>query len=128
MISQPSFDPLDLLRVAEFLAERDSSEASLRTAVSRTYYGVMLNARETFGVVGGRHSHNRIIQALRRRDRYAGDQLHQLKDLRVLADYDLDVRDPLRTNWRRNYRLAQSFADLAINRLRQIQREGGGAS
>ena len=125
MTSQRSFDPLDLLRVAEFLAERDSSEASLRTAVSRTYYGVMLSARETFGVVGGRHSHNRIIQALRRRDRYAGDQLHQLKDLRVLADYELEVQDPLRTNWRRNYRMARSFADSVINRLRQIQREGG---
>lgn len=125
MTSQPSFDPLDLLRVAEFLAERDSSEASFRTAVSRTYYGVLLSARETFGVVGGRHSHNRIIQALRRRDRHAGDQLHQLKDLRVLADYDLDVRDPLRANWRRNYRMARSFADLVIIRLRRIQREGG---
>ena len=32
------FNPLDFLRTAEFLAERDSSEAGLRTAVSRTYY------------------------------------------------------------------------------------------
>ena len=32
------FTPLDFLRTAEFLAERDSSEAGLRTAVSRTYY------------------------------------------------------------------------------------------
>ena len=125
MTSQPSFDPLDLLRVAEFLAERDSSEASLRTAVSRTYYGVLLAVTDSLGVSRGRSIHARAIGALRRRDQYAGEQLRSLMNLRVLADYDLDVRDPLRTNWRRNYRLARSFADLVIIRLRRIQREGG---
>ena len=37
-MTNQKFTPLDFLRPAEFLAERDSSEADLRTAVSRTYY------------------------------------------------------------------------------------------
>ena len=117
MTSRPSFNPLELLGVAESIAERDSSEASLRTAVNRTYYGVMLAVREELGVAGGRHSHIRIIQALRERDRRAGDQLRRLMHLRVLADYDLDVQDPLRTDWRYNYRLARSFADFILGRM-----------
>ena len=127
MTSQPSFDPLDPLRVAEFLVERDSSEASLRTAVSRTYYGVLLAVTDSLGVSRGRNIHSRAIGALRRRDQYAGERLRRLMLLRILADYELEVQDPLRTNWRRNYRLARSFADLVIIRLRRIQREGGGA-
>ena len=127
MTSQPSFDPLDLLRVAEFLAERDPSEASLRTAVSRTYYGVLLAVTDSFGVARGRNIHTRAIGELGRRDQYAGERLRRLTLLRILADYELEVQDPLRTNWRLNYRLARSFADLVIIRLRRIQREGGGA-
>ena len=117
MTSRPSFDPLELLRIAESLAERDSSEASLRTAVNRTYYGVMLAVREELGVVGARYSHDRIIHALRRRDRHAGEQLRQLKELRVIADYDLVIQDPLRTDWRYNYRLARAFADFILGRI-----------
>ena len=127
MTSQPSFDPLDLLRVAEFLAERDSSEASLRTAVSRTYYGVLLAVTDSLGVSRGRSIHSRAIGEMLKRDRQAGLRLRSLMLLRILADYELEVQDPLRTNWRRNYRLARSFADSVINRLRRIQREGGGA-
>ena len=37
-MTNQQFNPLDFLRTAEFLAERDPSEAGLRTAVSRTYY------------------------------------------------------------------------------------------
>ena len=127
MTSQPSFDPLDLLRVAEFLAERDSSEASLRTAVSRTYYGVLLAVTDSLGVSRGRNIHSRAIGEMLKRDRQAGLRLRSLMLLRILADYELEVQDPLRTDWRRNYRMARSFADLVIIRLRRIQREGGGA-
>ena len=37
-MTNQKFNPLDFLRSAEFLAERDPSEAGLRTAVGRTYY------------------------------------------------------------------------------------------
>ena len=125
MTSQPSFDPLDLLRVAEFLAERDSSEASLRTAVSRTYYGVLLAVTGSFGVARGRNIHSRAIGEMLKRDRQAGLRLRSLMLLRILADYELEVQDPLRTDWRRNYRMARAYADSVVDRLRRIQREGG---
>ena len=127
MTSRHSFDPLDLLRVAEFLAERDSSEASLRTAVSRTYYAVLLAVSDELGVARGRNIHSRAIGELERRDQHAGDQLRRLMQLRVLADYFLDIRDPFRANWQWNYQMARRHANLVVNRLRRIQREGGDA-
>lgn len=127
MTSRHSFDPLDLLRVAEFLAERDSSEASLRTAVSRTYYAVLLAVSDELGVERGRNIHSRAIGELERRDQYAGSQLQRLMVLRILADYELEVQDPYRTNWRRNYQMARGYANSVVNTLRRIQREGGGA-
>ena len=125
MTSRHSFDPLDLLRVAEFLAEHDLSEASLRTAVSRTYYAVLLAVSDELGVARGRNIHSRAIGELERRDQRAGDQLQRLMRLRVLADYYLDIRHPFRANWQWNYRLARSYANSVVNGLRRIQREGG---
>ena len=127
MTSRHSFDPLDLLRVADFLADRDSSEASLRTAVSRTYYAVLLAVSDELGVARGRNIHTRAIGELRRRDRHAGTQLRILMDLRILADYFLDIRDPFRADWQWNYQMARRGANLVVNRLRRIQSEGGGA-
>ena len=127
MTSRHTFDPLDLLRVAEFLAERDSSEASLRTAVSRTYYAVLLAVSDELGVARGRNIHSRAMGELERRDQRAGDQLRRLMRLRVLADYFLDIRRPFRADWQWNYRLARRHANLVVNGLRRIQSKGGDA-
>ena len=116
-MTNQKFDPLDFLRTAEFLAERDSSEAGLRTAVSRTYYAVMLAVVGSLGVASGRGIHNRAINELLKYDRPAGLQLRKLMNLRVLADYDLDVQDPLRTDWRHNYQLARAFAAFVLGRI-----------
>ena len=116
-MTNQKFNPLDFLRTAEFLAERDPSEAGLRTAVSRTYYGVMLAAADSLGVAAGQHMHTRVIGALFRHDARAGRQLRQLMRLRVLADYDLDVQNPLRTDWRRNYQMARAFAAFVLGRI-----------
>jgi hypothetical protein len=37
--------------------------------------------------------------------------------LRVLADYDLEVQDPLRNDWQRNYQMARRLADFVLGRL-----------
>ena len=42
MVISDSFDPLEFLGVAEYLANNDATEADFRTAVSRTYYAVFL--------------------------------------------------------------------------------------
>ena len=73
------FDPKELIRIAEFLAERDSSEASFRTAVNRTYYAALLASRQFLGVTGSRHIHSRVIGELRRYDQSAGTQLRRLE-------------------------------------------------
>ena len=116
-MTNQKFTPLDFLRTAEFLAERDSSEADLRTAVGRTYYAVLLTAADSLGVAAGQHIHTRAIGELLKYDREAGLQLRQLKNLREIAVYDLDVQDPLRTDWRHNYQLARAVAAFVLGRI-----------
>ena len=93
------------------------SEASMRTAVGRIYYAVFLTVRETLGVSGRSRIHGRVIGELRRRDRYAGDQLQKLEGLRVVADYQLDVQSAFDADWQRNYRMARRLADYILGRL-----------
>ena len=111
------FDPTELVRIAEFLAERDSSEASFRTAVNRTYYAALLASRQFLGVTGSRHIHSRVIGALRRYDQSAGTQLRRLESLRAIADYDIEVQDSLRRDWQQNYRFARRLAQSVLERL-----------
>ena len=112
-----SFDPQEFLRVADSLVSQDTSEASLRTAVGRIYYAVFLTARETLGVSGRSRIHGRVIGELRRRDRYAGGQLEKLEGLRVVADYQLDVRSAFDVDWQRNYQMARRLANFVLERL-----------
>ena len=117
MVTSDSFDPLELLRVAESLADGDPSEADLRTAVSRNYYAVFLMAREKFRVAGKRNIHGRVIGAVYIYDRMAGERLQKLEALRILADYRLQDLDTLDRNWRDNYRKARNFASFILDRL-----------
>ena len=96
---------------------RHMSEASLRTAVGRVYYVAFLSAREFLGVSGRTRIHQRVIGELRARDRIAAHQLETLRGIRVVADYDLQVQDPLRNDWQRNYHLARRLAQFVLGRL-----------
>ena len=116
-MTNQEFNPLDFLRTAEFLAERDPSEAGLRTAVSRTYYAVLLTVADSLGVTAGQHIHTRAIGALRRHDSQAGHRLRQLMRLRVLADYYSEIQEPLRTDWRYNYQFARASAAFILGRI-----------
>ena len=117
MVTPDSFDPLRFLRVAESLAGNDATEADLRTAVSRTYYAIFLAAREKFQVEGKRNIHGRVVGVLRVYNKDAGLQLKKLMDLRVLADYHLEIRNSSDQNWRDNYRKARRFAEFILERL-----------
>ena len=117
MVVSQQFDPLEFLRVADSLVDGDSSEATLRTAVGRVYFAVFLVTREAFDIQGRSHIHGSVIGALRRYDRHASRQLERLMELRALADYDLQVQDPLRNDWQRNYQLARRLAQFVLGRL-----------
>lgn len=121
MVAFGLFNPLAYLDVAESLAADGASEADLRTAVNRTYYAVFLTARETLGVEGSNRIHGRVIGELRRHDRFASLQLDALLDLRVLADYDIRVQDPFRTDWRSNYELARRLASFIAPRIEALR-------
>ena len=113
-----SFNPEEFRRIASLLVLNDSSEASLRTAINRLYYAAFLATRDALGVSGSRTIHGRVSGELRRYDRLAGERLERLFELRRLADYVLDVADPLRTDWQRNYQMARRLANFVLERLR----------
>ena len=117
MVASEPFDPIEFFRIAESLATQDSSEASLRTAVNRFYYAALLASRESLQVSGGRHIHGRVIGELRRRDRYAGDQLEKLEVLRGLADYQMEVQGSIRSDWQGNYEMARRLSTFVLERL-----------
>lgn len=91
------FNPEEVLEVAEHLLEREG-EGSIRSAVSRAYYGVFLLARDladiddespTVHVDTWRHY-------VDRRESVVADGLRQLRKQRNVADYDVDRHVSLR--------------------------------
>ena len=81
------------------------------------YYAAFLSAREFLGVTGRSRIHQRVIGELRTHDRIAANQLETLRSIRVVADYDLQVQDPLRNDWQRNYQFARRLAQFILERL-----------
>lgn len=71
----------------------DTDEASIRTSVSRAYYGAFLEARDAKGLSSvGRDGHKVVITAYvntgHPADRVISASLRTLKQLREKADYD----------------------------------------
>jgi hypothetical protein len=112
------FDPREFGALAERLAASpDAGEAELRTAVGRAYYAVFLQARDRLGIRGARNIHHRVIAALKHRDPAAGNQLARLEDLRGVADYEMIVADPFRSDWASNWAFAKAYAEHISRRL-----------
>ena len=109
---------MEYLHVVDALTDQDPAEADLRTAIGRLYYAAFLLARESLGVTGRSHIHGRVIGEVARNDRVAAVELEKLFDLRTLADYDLEIQDPLRNDWQRNYQMARRLANFILERLR----------
>lgn len=92
-------DAREFLALAEQLVASDTrSEALLRTAASRAYYGAYHAAQEAFNTTVNRNEraggmHARFIQSLTnspdKHDRAIGYMLKSIYDLRITADYDL---------------------------------------
>ena len=149
------FDPRGFFRLGQRLATSDTpDEADLRTAIGRAYYSCFLVARhQLFGIDGrgltnsvkkrlsqGRRnkspgSHEAVLLALSTNKRVRlgvakrlADQLGELKDMRIQADY---FRDPTHrettiifsrysvTGW---LELAHQAMTLASNLLPDLER------
>ena len=108
--SQP-FDPEEFFRFsATITRDPTADEARLRSAISRAYHATHLIARDRlFGldarlfsksvkkairrkIAGDVGSHALIIFAVSEKSKTVGQQLGQLKDARVIADYKLDQK------------------------------------
>lgn len=116
------FAPRDFFTIAQtVVSDYPDSEAALRTGVGRAYYATFLEAREKLRIrVQTGKVHQAVIGALKKADRFAGDQLDKLEELRGIADYDLNVRDPLRSNWSDNWTVAESYAIYVLRRIERI--------
>jgi hypothetical protein len=116
------FNPADFLRIAENLSNgRD--ESYFRTSVSRSYYSVFLNARETLERKTGRihverpgDIHEEIILKLKAlRLWHIADKLDQLRALRRRSDYFLNVIV--------DQRMARKALDLARYAQSKVQED-----
>ena len=93
-----SFTPKDFYDLALWLISQRGDESSVRSAISRAYYGAHLLACEKlieknwWTPTGTGIDHDGVIRALRqRRTRQLGDNLRSLLELREHADYHLDA-------------------------------------
>lgn len=107
MLTGPSpasrFDPSDFLSFAQSLSAAKASEAQLRTCVGRAYYAAFLTARERPKIDAAVRAlpkrirkklgyHRTVVTALRKIDSGMGNQLDDLRKLRLLADYKLEEK------------------------------------
>lgn len=89
--------PTDFIDLAGRLAVRpQATEAELRTAVGRAYYGAAHLARQTLDAVGAKlqvslhELHRYLSNSGNAKARSAGDALAHLQTHRIRADYQLD--------------------------------------
>lgn len=110
--------PLDYVEVARALVEGPRTEAALRTAVSRAYFGAFLLVREALVVKGvlparrGVRDALDLVATLRARPGYRllGDMVDELRLLRAHADFD-HPRTLGMTEARRALTLARCIAE-----------------
>ena len=146
-----AFDPWDFFRLSQNLAADGPDESRHRTAIGRAYYACFLVARDQmFGldgatlsgpvrrrVVGHRRagSHEVVLEAIKSHPRLGpargkriSDQLGQLKDMRIQADYYRDTQNRntisiFTTNTANDWiGLANAALALASNLLPELQR------
>jgi len=85
------FDPRDFILLAKSLAAEGASEADVRTAISRAYYGSFLLARSQTRLddLRGPEVHRLVLESLYRLELpHLATRLHTLRTMRNEADYD----------------------------------------
>ena len=119
MSAKPPFDPVQFLHLANNLGGFVNDEARLRSAVSRGYYAMYLQARGKLHV--RRIGHADLIEKLRgmQNHRTTGDMFDSLLRLRQVADYDI-VPPAAYADWKRNWYEAQSLISKITPKLKTI--------
>lgn len=92
------FNPEDYLRFVKIIREESKLQtaAGIRTALNRTYFSALVNAKERLEKLGMTfpatdEMHQAIIEEVKGRDSTLGDKLNKLYDLRLDADYNLEL-------------------------------------
>ena len=117
------FDPLDFLDLARELGNRNQDEASLRTAVGRTYYALFIVARDKLGFTAKKRAvHTLVTKELKKRKGYrsTADQFAALKRLRHTADYQMIPYDPADRDWQNNWFRAESIVNQILHKLQAL--------
>jgi uncharacterized protein (UPF0332 family) len=92
------FDPKDFLGFSDTILASHSTEATYRSAISRSYYAVFLKLREKLRakfpslIVGLGKDHSTVLNALKEAHYFnIACKYNELREERGKADYDLNV-------------------------------------
>jgi hypothetical protein len=100
MTSFYTFQPYRFLELADYLVDNSThkdEECRFRTAAGRAYYAAFLityKKMQDFGSLfrDKQHIHRETIEALQKYDSGLSSKLNTLFDIRVDADYNMDVK------------------------------------
>jgi len=91
------FDPNDLLEFVKKIRNKSElqNEAGVRTAINRSYFSSMLNAKSRLQDLGETLSenddiHQEVIEKVKAKNTGMADKLNSLHELRMQADFDLN--------------------------------------
>ena len=107
--------PSDIQALGLEIGQTFQTEVAQRTGVSRIYYSVFLEVRDKLGIRDRRRAHDAVKSALQRRTRkLIADQLSDLRELREMADYDLQLDD-----WDRKFVRSERLAEQILLEFRK---------
>lgn len=108
-------NPIEYHDFAKDIASLYETEIAKRTAVSRLYYSVYLHARHRFSINTRRRSHEAVKNAIQKAtQRSTGSQVGQLRELREMADYELN-----HDGWSEKYTRATRLTDHIMSALQR---------
>lgn len=122
------FDSEKFLEIAKNILEdrKYQHEGGFRTSISRAYYSAFLFAKKKLEETGSSFNyscrmcgstqiHKQVIDELKEKNSFVGDQLDNLKEYRVMADYE--------TYEEINLLIANKcakFSEIIINEIRKM--------
>ena len=107
--------PDDIRGFGQEIADLYETEVAQRTVVGRLYYSIYVEVRDKLGVRERRRAHDAVKSALQKKTRkVTGSQFADLRELREMADYELE-----HSGWSEKLHRASRLSDQILREFRK---------